>query len=103
MAQFKSEYQNFSPKPSDNVLVEDESDLNGNDSTQIDRNYHGQNLISEKERVMLKILMRIHVSQSKRFQIKKKAYEKMNLIDIQSHLSRDYHFLKWSLVEILEV
>ena len=102
MAQFKSEYQNFSPKPSDNVLVEDESDLNGNDCA-LNNLYKRQNLFSEKERVMLKILMRIHVSQSKRFQIKKKAYEKMNLIDIQSYLSRDYHFLKWSLVEILEV
>ena len=35
--------------------------------------------------------------------IPKEKYTKMDILAIQNVLSRDYHFLKWHLVEVLEL
>ena len=35
--------------------------------------------------------------------IPKEPYETMDILAIQSLLSQDYHFLKWRLVETLEL
>ena len=60
-------------------------------------------LFSERENILLKILMHRHNKQRKRLAIKKKAYENMQILEIQNYLSRDYHYFKWHLVEILEI
>ena len=44
-----------------------------------------------------------HNKSQKRVAIKKQAYETMEILEIQNYLSRDYHFFKWYLVEMLEV
>ena len=44
-----------------------------------------------------------HNKKQKKMAIKKKAYETMKILEIQNYLSRDYHFFKWHLVEVLEV
>jgi len=43
-----------------------------------------------------------HNKQKKRLAIKRKPYKKLTVLEIQNYLTRDYHYFKWYLVEILE-
>ena len=49
------------------------------------------------------MLMLQHNRKEKKMAIKKTTYEAMQILEIQNYLSRDYHFFKWHLVEVLEV
>ena len=52
---------------------------------------------------MLKLMMLSHIKYRQKLAIQKDEYEKLKIEEIQNILTRDYHYLKWSLVEMLEL
>ena len=101
MAQFSEEYSAF--KPSDDYMLVDSQ--NGGVSSDSCLHAHDieQNFFSQRENILLGIMMTRHNKYRKRLAIKKKAYEKMEILEIQNYLSRDYHYFKWHLVEVCEL
>ena len=59
--------------------------------------------MSQEEQALLSIMASLHYKQRKHFAIKKEKYEKLSVLEIQNRLTRDYHFYKWHLVEVLEI
>lgn len=66
------------------------------------RSLTNPNLFNDKERLLLNLMFKKQKKQKKRLAIKKTLYKKLTVLEIQNYLTRDYHYFKWYLVEILE-